>query len=243
MVAPRSASKTTAKSPEVVEDEPEQEGEEEVGVEAEQKGGEEDDEEEGDEEGGEEYEIEAILDHSLENGKYTYLVAWKNYGPEHNSWEPDEHLHAPEIVNKYMSKIKAAAPPITKKRGRQSASSSAPPPKAKVAKTRMNGRGAGAGKRSAPIDVDEEELEDKGDPTVTYETTHVDSMDKYEDVMDWEEVVTEIDSVERGPGDKLNVYMSMQGGEKLSIPTEIAYARCPQKVLKFYEAHLKWKME
>ncbi|ORX38261.1 hypothetical protein BD324DRAFT_620189 [Kockovaella imperatae] len=48
--------------------------------------GDEEEEEEG------EYEVESIVDHKMQNGKYIYLVSWKGYGPEHNTWEPEAHV-------------------------------------------------------------------------------------------------------------------------------------------------------
>jgi hypothetical protein len=42
------------------------------------------------------YEVEAILDcRDRKRGKCTvreYLVKWMNYGPEHNTWEPEKHI-------------------------------------------------------------------------------------------------------------------------------------------------------
>lgn len=39
--------------------------------------------------------------------------------------------------------------------------------------------------------------------------THIDNIDKYADVKDWEKVVAEIDTIERGSDNKLLVYMTM----------------------------------
>ncbi|KAF8751199.1 hypothetical protein RHS01_08647 [Rhizoctonia solani] len=43
-------------------------------------------------EGEEEYEVEQILDSKRQQGKWVYLIKWKGYGPEDNSWEPKELL-------------------------------------------------------------------------------------------------------------------------------------------------------
>jgi hypothetical protein len=52
-----------------------------------------------------EYEVESILEHrfrGIENPKAYYKVAWKGYGVEHNSWEPESKVvNAPEIVADY----------------------------------------------------------------------------------------------------------------------------------------------
>jgi hypothetical protein len=49
-----------------------------------------------------EFEIEKILDHKYVNGRLHYLVKWKNYGTEHNSWEPRENFAAPDAVTRYQ---------------------------------------------------------------------------------------------------------------------------------------------
>jgi chromobox protein 1 len=111
-------------------------------------------------------------------------------------------------------------------------------------------RSATKGKK--PLAADEDEEPD-------FEQTHVDAMDKYKDVGDWEDLVENVDTIERGSEGDLKVYMTMwvpisplpavddqavltgrTGGEKVAQSTEVAYRRCPQKILKFYEAHLKW---
>ena len=55
-----------------------------------------------------EYEVETILQHryrGTRNRKASYLVAWKDYGPEHNTWEPEENLkNAPEVLADYWSR-------------------------------------------------------------------------------------------------------------------------------------------
>jgi len=47
-------------------------------------------------EGEEEFEVDRILDHGdrpLRKGhQRQYLVKWLGYGPEHNTWEPEQNL-------------------------------------------------------------------------------------------------------------------------------------------------------
>ena len=57
-------------------------------------------------EGEEEYEVEAIIDHKREKGTWWYLIKWKGYGPESNTWEPRQNItHAEKILKAYSSKI------------------------------------------------------------------------------------------------------------------------------------------
>jgi hypothetical protein len=59
-------------------------------------------------EGALEYEMESILEHQfrgIKNPKVYYKVAWKGYGVEHNSSEPESNVvNAPEIVADYWKR-------------------------------------------------------------------------------------------------------------------------------------------
>ncbi|KAF8747906.1 hypothetical protein RHS01_11205 [Rhizoctonia solani] len=53
-------------------------------------------------EGEEEYEVEQIIDSKQQKGKWFYLIKWKGYGPEDNSWEPEELLeHSQEEIKRF----------------------------------------------------------------------------------------------------------------------------------------------
>ncbi|QRW24341.1 Retrotransposable element Tf2 protein [Rhizoctonia solani] len=61
-------------------------------------------------EGEEEYEVEQIIDSKRQRGKWFYLIKWKGYGPEDNSWEPEELLeHSQEEIQRFnKSQLKKA---------------------------------------------------------------------------------------------------------------------------------------
>ena len=59
--------------------------------------------------GEEEWVVEDILDSKLINRKLRYLVKWKDFGVEHNSWEPQENVHAPDIIVNFYRKHPGAA--------------------------------------------------------------------------------------------------------------------------------------
>ena len=59
--------------------------------------------------GEEEWVVEDILDSKIINQKLWYLVKWKGFGVEHNSWEPWENVHAPDIIADFYQKHPGAA--------------------------------------------------------------------------------------------------------------------------------------
>ena len=55
-------------------------------------------------EGEEEWEVEEILDSRLLRKKLKFLVKWKGYGREHNSWEDAADVFAPELVKAFYNR-------------------------------------------------------------------------------------------------------------------------------------------
>lgn len=56
----------------------------------------------------EEYVVEKIVDKRVKNhGKIEYLLKWKGYGSEHNTWEPIEHIYCRHKIKQFEQKIKA----------------------------------------------------------------------------------------------------------------------------------------
>jgi hypothetical protein len=75
-------------------------------------------------EGEEEFEVERILDHrSRHRNKTEFLVRWSGYGPEHDTWEPEEGLvNAPEILREYWRYVgRGPTRPAKRRRGSRDA--------------------------------------------------------------------------------------------------------------------------
>ncbi|KAG1024903.1 hypothetical protein G6F43_014161 [Rhizopus delemar] len=51
------------------------------------------------------YEIEAIINHRGEPGNREYLVRWKNYSKDDDSWLTAEAFTDPESINIYWRKL------------------------------------------------------------------------------------------------------------------------------------------
>ena len=59
--------------------------------------------------GEEEYIVEKIVDKRTKNKKIEYLIKWENWDNKDNTWEPVEHLQAPEVqemIQKWENKKK-----------------------------------------------------------------------------------------------------------------------------------------
>lgn len=57
----------------------------------------------------EQFEVQRILEvHHKANGKREFLVSWKGYPTSSDTWEPEEHLECPDLIKKFMNKVKNA---------------------------------------------------------------------------------------------------------------------------------------
>ncbi|KPI97359.1 PREDICTED: chromobox protein homolog 5-like [Papilio xuthus] len=53
------------------------------------------------EEDEEEYEVEEVIDSKRIRGKLYYLIRWKGYSADNDTWEPEKTLSCPELINKF----------------------------------------------------------------------------------------------------------------------------------------------
>lgn len=54
----------------------------------------------------ENFEVEEIVNHRFRKGKIQYLIRWKNYTSDDDTWEPKENLECPEKIEAYNKKVK-----------------------------------------------------------------------------------------------------------------------------------------
>ncbi|KAL2257618.1 hypothetical protein VTK26DRAFT_9390 [Humicola hyalothermophila] len=185
--------------------------------------GEEDEDEDLDEEV---YVVEKIMSHMIDkSGKPLFEIKWEGYEKKSDrTWEPEENLieNASEALNEYLESIggreklleESANALKTKKRGRPPSSSTT---QANIKRSRRNG--------DHPLDS-EPPLSAKA---ATWKPPPG----------SWEDHVAQLDACEDEETGKLMVYLTWKNGHKTQHETSVIYQRCPQKMLQFYERHIR----
>lgn len=183
-----------------------------------------DEEDEEDEEGLEDdvFIVEAIKKHMIdEDGTLKFHVKWEGYDKKSDmTWEPEENLveSAGEILSAYLESIggrekifeETQEASRGKKRGR---TTSATPGATK--RSRRNG--------THPADSAPPATADKWSPPAG----------------SWEDEIQTIDACEDEGSGRLVVYLVWKNGRKTKHDTKVIYKKCPQKMLQFYERHVK----
>ncbi|KAF8625034.1 hypothetical protein AX17_006948 [Amanita inopinata Kibby_2008] len=194
---------------------------------------------EGTEEEGE-YEIEVIMEAKrgmFPHGRMGYLVKWKGYGEEENSWvDENDAGNADELIKTFWSRKKSRKSETKGKRGRKSTATVDEESEAGSVAPKKKSR-TGQPKRVSyePQERDGTGKKDEDGNVV------IGDMTDYMSVPSWEELIQSIDTIEKSDDGDFLVYFSLKSGEKVKADSKICRLRCPQKLISFYEEHLRWK--
>ncbi|KAK4201097.1 putative heterochromatin factor HP1 [Triangularia verruculosa] len=187
---------------------------------------EEDEEDDGEEEA-EVYVVEKILSHMIgKDGEPLFEVKWEGYEKKADrTWEPEDNLlvNASEILNEYLKSVGGREALLnetqtalkSKKRGRKDSST----PQSSTTSKRS--------KRNSSHPLDSEP------PASAKQTAWKPPAGS------WEDHIAQLDACEDEETHKLMVYLTWKNGHKTQHETSVIYSRCPQKMLQFYERHVR----
>ncbi|KAF7553857.1 hypothetical protein G7Z17_g3350 [Cylindrodendrum hubeiense] len=168
--------------------------------------------------------VETIKDHNIdEDGSLKFQVKWEGYESKKDlTWEPEANLKesAEEILDIYFDSIG----------GRDKIFEES----TKAAKTKKRRRTTNGG---TPSTTTKRSRHNGVHPA---ETTPPATAKKWSPPAgSWEDEIETIDACEDEGSGKLIVYLIWKNGQKTKHNTDIIYKKCPQKMLHFYERHVK----
>jgi len=169
----------------------------------------------------EEYVVEKILDKRKSNGRIEYLLKWKGYGDDDNTWEPKDNLDCPELIEEFE---RVYAQKQKKGGGGKSGGGS-------------GGRNAAsAGPASSKNKKKETESEVAPKKAKKEEVSTTSSKTGFDRGLDPHKIIGATDS-----SGELMFLMKWKGTDEADlVAARVANVKCPQIVIKFYEERLTW---
>ncbi|CAF3372017.1 unnamed protein product [Rotaria sp. Silwood1] len=170
---------------------------------------------------GEEFVVERIVSHRFRNGRKEYLLQWKGYSEEENTWEPQQNLDCPDLIEQYenriMQKSRYMHEPSTSLK-RKSSLDQAPI---------QNKRGR------PPNDSLSHRNYSKQQPLSIRTAEEASAFDRG---LEAEKILGATDAT----GELMLLVQWKGTAEADLVPARICNLRCPQVVIRFYEERLTW---
>ncbi|XP_059051473.1 chromobox protein homolog 1-like isoform X1 [Achroia grisella] len=178
---------------------------------------------EGEPEGEEEFSVEKVLDRRVRNGKVEYYLKWKGYSDEDNTWEPEENLDCPDLIQtfeearKKKEAVLAGGVPVNDENIRMK-------PEGKVTKIEKDPKKRKSSAATPDL---------KGAKKSKSDDKKASGFDRG---LEPEKIIGATDS-----SGELMFLMKWQGTDEADlVPAKQANVRCPQVVIQFYEERLTW---
>jgi len=165
----------------------------------------------------EEFIVEKILEKRIVAGKTEYLLKWKGYGDEDNTWEPEENLGCPELIEAFEKQWKE--------------------------KQAEKGGGGGPRKKRASELTEKEDRKENSRstiPTKKAKTTPKDAARAELTGFDRNLIADKIIGATDSSGELMFLMKWKDTDEADLVPARQANVKCPQVVISFYEERLTW---
>ncbi|XP_073984606.1 chromobox protein homolog 3-like isoform X2 [Rhodnius prolixus] len=183
----------------------------------------------------EEFSVEKVLDRRFtKNGGVEYLLKWKGYSDEDNTWEPEENLDCPDLIQAYEEeRRKKDESQKQKKEGNGEVVKK--DENVVVPSSTNKKRKAGA----TVVSDDKKEKNANNSKTRKTETSDLEPPTK---IRGWcrglepEKIIGATDA-----SGELMFLMKWRGADEADlVHAKEANKRCPQVVIRFYEERLTW---
>lgn len=121
----------------------------------------------------EQYEVQAVMDQKLVKGVKQFLIRWKGYGADSDTWEPESTLSCPELIAKFIAskekKSKGRSPKKSKQDDSEDKGETSEEIEA-IEEKKPKGRPSKKAKRNESDDDDDD---DDGEPGEEYEVDRI----------------------------------------------------------------------
>lgn len=178
----------------------------------------------------EEFEVEKVVDKRIHKGKVEYLLKWKGYPSSDNTWEKEESLDCPELLQEYERRRRLEKQPVDGKKEIKKEKRKEPSDKSE-SKTKKR-KVSEMGSNNMPA----------FDPQLPNDAGEDDDPSKEDDVdplaEGWEaSAILGATDVEG----QVHFLIQWKGTDRADlIPSTTANVRWPQIVIKFYEERVTW---
>ncbi|ORY62608.1 chromo domain-like protein [Pseudomassariella vexata] len=166
----------------------------------------------------------SIVGHVVQNGIIKYKVKWEGYEKKSDqTWEEEDNLkeNATVVLDEYLEKVG----------GRDAI--------LKESKAAVTGKKRARPASNTPNNGTKRTKRTGSHPASTTPPASVSEKKWKAPAGSWEDEVESIDACHDEQSGKLVVYLTWKNGQKTQHDTKVVYTRCPQKMLQFYERHVK----
>lgn len=205
----------------------------------------------------EEFSVEKVVDKRIVNNQVEYLLKWKGYGNEENTWEPEANLDCAELIETFEKMRKEE---LKKKEEKKTSSKKKEePPKKKTnqeSSSKKKSEESNKRKSSSAVDESSKKSDDKRKSNAEEESsgkkkTADEPIKKkpkkaaadesgprgFDKGLEAERIIgaTDTDS-----GDLMFLMKWKGSNEAELVSSKEANIKCPQVVIRFYEERLTW---